>query len=56
VIGALGAGGIGLKLVETLRTGVDWENTFYIILLTIAVVIAMDMFSGWLRRKLIKEG
>lgn len=56
VIGALGAGGIGLKLVETLRTGVDWENTFYIILLTIAVVICMDIFSGWLRRKLIKEG
>ncbi|MCR9222041.1 MAG: phosphonate ABC transporter, permease protein PhnE [Alphaproteobacteria bacterium] len=56
VIGALGAGGIGLKLVETLRTGQDWENTFYIILLTLAVVIAMDIFSGWLRRKLIKEG
>ena len=56
VIGALGAGGIGLKLVETLRTGQDWENTLYIILLTIAVVILMDVFSGWLRRKLIKEG
>jgi len=55
VIGALGAGGIGLKLVETLRTGQDWENTLYIILLTIAVVIMMDVFSGWLRRKLIKE-
>lgn len=55
IIGALGAGGIGLKLVETLRTGVDWENTFYIILLTVAVVIAMDIFSGWLRRKLITE-
>lgn len=55
VIGALGAGGIGLKLVETLRTGKDWENTLYIIILTLMVVIAMDIGSGWLRRKLIGE-
>jgi len=53
IIGALGAGGIGLKLVETLRTGVDWENTLYIITLTVIVVFAMDIFSGWLRRKLV---
>ncbi len=53
VIGALGAGGIGLKLVETLRTGRDWENTLYIITLTVIVVFAMDIFSGWLRRRLI---
>jgi len=56
VIGALGAGGIGLKLVETLRTGSDWENTLYIIVLTIAVVMAMDVFSGWLRRRLLSSG
>lgn len=56
VIGALGAGGIGLKLVETLRTGKDWENTLYIIVLTLLVVIAMDVGSGWLRRKLIGQG
>jgi phosphonate transport system permease protein len=56
VIGALGAGGIGLKLVETLRTGKDWENTAYIIVLTLIVVIAMDMTSGWLRRKLTGAG
>lgn len=56
VIGALGAGGIGLKLVETLRTGKDWENTLYIIILTLAVVIAMDITSGWLRRKLTGAG
>ena len=52
VIGALGAGGIGLKLVETLRTGKDWENTLYIVVLTVIVVIGMDMLSGWLRRRL----
>ena len=56
VIGALGAGGIGLKLVETLRTGKDWENTLYIIVLTLLVVIGMDVTSGWLRRKLTGVG
>ncbi|MEP3049504.1 MAG: phosphonate ABC transporter, permease protein PhnE [Roseibium sp.] len=54
VIGALGAGGIGLMLVETMKTARDWENTSYIIILTIVVVIAMDQTSGWLRRKLIE--
>jgi phosphonate transport system permease protein len=54
VIGALGAGGIGLMLVETMKTSRDWENTSYIIILTIVVVIIMDQTSGWLRRKLIE--
>jgi phosphonate transport system permease protein len=54
VIGALGAGGIGLMLVETMRTSRDWENTTYIIMLTIVLVIAMDQASSWLRRKLIE--
>lgn len=54
VIGALGAGGIGLLLVETMKTARDWENTSYIIILTIVVVIMMDQTSGWLRRKLIE--
>lgn len=53
VIGALGAGGIGLLLVETMRTARDWENTLYIIVLTVAVVMLMDTASGWLRRRLI---
>jgi phosphonate transport system permease protein len=54
VIGALGAGGIGLMLVETMRTSRDWENTLYIIILTILLVIAMDNLSGLLRRRLIR--
>ncbi len=54
VIGALGAGGIGLMLVETMKTSRDWENTSYIIILTIIVVILMDQCSSWLRRKLIE--
>lgn len=54
VIGALGAGGIGLKLLETIKTRQDWENTLYIILLVVGVVILMDNVSAWLRRKLIQ--
>ncbi|HKK31794.1 MAG TPA: ABC transporter permease subunit, partial [Alphaproteobacteria bacterium] len=54
VIGALGAGGIGLLLVETLRTSRDWENTLYIIILTVILVMIMDNLSGWLRRRLIE--
>ena len=54
VIGALGAGGIGLVLVETMRTQRDWENVFYIITITIAMVFIMDGLSSRLRLKLIK--
>jgi phosphonate transport system permease protein len=54
VIGALGAGGIGLVLVETMKTSRDWENVAYIIVLIIALVIMMDTLSGWLRQRLIQ--
>ncbi len=37
-----------------MKTSRDWENTSYIIILTIIVVILMDQTSGWLRRKLIE--
>ena len=53
VIGALGAGGIGLLLVETMKTQRDWENVAYLIVLTILLVIAMDALSSWLRQRLI---
>jgi phosphonate transport system permease protein len=53
IIGALGAGGIGLMLVETMNTQRDWENTLYLIVLTIGLVMAMDTLSGRLRRRLI---
>jgi len=56
VIGALGAGGIGLLLVETMNTQRDWENVAYLIVLTILLVVAMDSLSSWLRRRLIKGG
>lgn len=53
IIGALGAGGIGLMLVETMNTQRDWENTAYLILLTVGLVIIMDTLSGKLRKRLI---
>lgn len=56
VIGALGAGGIGLLLVETMNTQRDWENVAYLIVLTILLVITMDSLSSFLRRRLIKGG
>jgi phosphonate transport system permease protein len=56
VIGALGAGGIGLLLVETMRTAKDWENVAYLVVLIIVVVVIMDTLSGLLRRRLIHGG
>jgi phosphonate transport system permease protein len=53
IIGALGAGGIGLLLVETMNTQRDWENVLYLILLTIGLVMIMDSISTRLRRRLI---
>lgn len=55
VIGALGAGGIGLKLVQALQTHKDWENVMYLVVMTLIVVVAMDIASGWLRRKLVGD-
>ncbi len=56
VIGAMVGGGIGLMLVEAIKTGKDWEEVTYIVVLIIFMVIMMDTISGWLRRKLIKGG
>ena len=53
IIGALGAGGIGLLLVEAMNTQRHWENVFYIILLTISLVMVMDTVSAKLRSRLI---
>jgi phosphonate transport system permease protein len=55
IIGAVGAGGIGLKLLEAMRTNQDWENVFYMVLLILAVVYLIDTLSGALRRRLIGE-
>jgi phosphonate transport system permease protein len=53
IIGAVGAGGIGLKLWEAMRTNSDWENVAYMVLLILAVVFVFDGISSYLRQKLI---
>ena len=54
VIGAITGGGIGLMLTQAMITQKDWEEVTYYIVLVVLMVFAMDSFSGWLRRKLIK--
>jgi phosphonate transport system permease protein len=53
IIGAVGAGGIGLKLLEAMRTNQDWENVAYMVLLILVVVFVFDNLSNALRSRLI---
>ncbi|AZO36644.1 MAG: phosphonate ABC transporter, permease protein PhnE [Mesorhizobium sp.] len=52
IIGAVGAGGIGLKLWEAMRTNSNWANVFYMVLLILLVVFIFDNISNVLRRRL----
>ncbi|UWQ90362.1 phosphonate ABC transporter, permease protein PhnE [Rhodobacteraceae bacterium M382] len=54
IIGAITGGGIGLLLTQAMITQKDWEEVTYYIVLIILMVMMMDSFSGWLRRRLIK--
>ncbi|WP_170460189.1 phosphonate ABC transporter, permease protein PhnE [Ruegeria arenilitoris] len=56
VIGAITGGGIGLLLTQAIITQKDWEEVAYYIVLIILMVMLMDWFSGWLRRRLIQGG
>jgi phosphonate transport system permease protein len=53
IIGAVGAGGIGLKLWEAIRTNSDWENVAYMVLLILMVVFVFDAISNALRKRLM---
>ncbi|MCX8995641.1 phosphonate ABC transporter, permease protein PhnE [Rhizobiaceae bacterium BDR2-2] len=53
VIGAVGAGGIGLKLLEAMGTNADWDKVAYMVLLILAVVFIFDNISNTLRWRLI---
>lgn len=55
IIGAVGAGGIGLKLWEAMRTNSDWENVAYMVLLILMVVFIFDALSNALRKRLMGE-
>ncbi|MEM0943237.1 MAG: ABC transporter permease subunit, partial [Pseudomonadota bacterium] len=53
IIGAMGAGGIGLQFLGALQTGNDFENVAYMALLVLITVSAMDALSSRLRSVLI---
>lgn len=53
IIGAITGGGIGLLLTQAIITQKDWEEVTYYIVLIVLMVMLMDWFSGWLRRRLI---
>ena len=55
IIGAVGAGGIGLKLWEAMRTNSDWENVAYMVLLILMVVFIFDGISNALRSRLMGQ-
>ena len=55
IIGAVGAGGIGLKLWEAMRTNTNWANVFYMVILILIMVYVFDAISNALRRRLIGD-
>lgn len=52
IIGIVGAGGIGLHLVEQIRVW-EWERVAFLILLILAAVAAIDWISARLRHAII---
>ncbi len=55
IIGAVGAGGIGLKLWEAIRTNSNWHNVAYMVVLLLIVVFIFDGISSALRSRLINR-
>ncbi|UPA27948.1 phosphonate ABC transporter, permease protein PhnE (plasmid) [Shinella oryzae] len=53
IIGAVGAGGIGLKLLEAMGTNADWDKVAYMVVLILIVVFVFDGISNALRSRLI---
>ncbi len=53
IIGAVGAGGIGLKLLEAMGTNQDWDKVAYMVLLILFVVFLFDNMSNAIRSRLI---
>jgi phosphonate transport system permease protein len=56
IIGAVGAGGIGLKLLEAMGTNSDWDKVAYMVLLILGVVFVFDNVSNAIRARLIGPG
>lgn len=55
IIGAVGAGGIGLKLLEAMGTNSDWDKVAYMVLLILMVVFIFDNISNAIRSRLIGQ-
>ncbi|QQR38858.1 phosphonate ABC transporter, permease protein PhnE [Devosia rhizoryzae] len=55
VIGAVGAGGIGLKLLEAMGTNSDWDKVAYMVVLILLVVFLFDNISTAIRQRLIGQ-
>lgn len=53
IIGAVGAGGIGLKLLEAMGTNSDWDKVAYMVVLILFVVFLFDNISTAIRSRLI---
>ena len=53
IIGAMGAGGIGLQFLGALQTGTDFENVAYMAIVVLVTVIGMDVMSSAIRTRLI---
>jgi phosphonate transport system permease protein len=53
IIGAVGAGGIGLKLWEAIQTNANWANVAYMVFLILIVVMCFDAASNAIRSRLI---
>ncbi len=53
VIGAVGAGGIGLKLLESMKSNGDWDKVAYMVLLILCVVFVFDNVSNAVRSRVM---
>lgn len=52
VLGIVGAGGIGTLLQNSLRVG-QWQTTAAIIISIFAVVYAIELLAGWIRKQIL---
>jgi phosphonate transport system permease protein len=55
IIGVVGAGGIGLHLLEQIRV-LEWKQVSFLILLILVSVVAIDYVSGKLRAAMAGRG
>lgn len=51
VLGLVGAGGIGLLINRSIKT-FQFDEMFTYIIMVLILVVLVDQFSAWLRRRL----